>query len=117
MKNLLAASAFILLGATGAIASPAYEGKWASKASHCKFENGEHTANGSGVDGNITIKGKQYEGYEEKCTIRSAKQAGSKWTLSMDCDSEGELFKEKRVVNISGNTATFGERGKRVRCQ
>jgi len=117
MKIAAISSIIFLFSITYANAA-SIEGKWAMKAAHCDYENGEQVSQNESVDGNITISGKTYEAYEGSCRIRSAKQSGSTWRLQLRCDSEGETSNSTVTIRLKDdNTAIFSQGGQMVRCR
>jgi hypothetical protein len=105
MRGLMMAvalfAAFAAGGASSARAEVAWAGIWTGNVARCKLKAGDSDA------APIRITAKEFEGYENSCSIDAAKQGAfpRTWTVSLTCMSEGQQAKEQKMFIVSHDNA------------
>lgn len=81
-------------------AGPAnFVGRWAANVEWCAFPEGERRP--------IEITVTRFEGYENRCDIRSITQRDGGYEATLDCLGEGETFSERVLMVVSDEVMTL----------
>lgn len=99
---LIAAS----LIATAAQAREPYEGTWDEDGRQCLVRLSESRAQ---------FEGKEYTGYEESCKFSRTRKVGSKTTIAMACEGEGETWNKTMTLEATGINRLSITQGKNTR--
>lgn len=74
---------------------PPFVGRWAAEAAWC--------ANETGAERPIRITASRFEGYENRCDIRSVVRNPEGWDATLACEAEGQRTTERVRMQVRGD--------------
>ncbi len=102
MRGLLAPAlmaGIVVVRAGGATAEP-WQGIWAADPGWCVNAG----RIGSVTPAPIALTAAEFLGYENSCDLNGIEDTGlNAWVIDMACQSEGDIYDERRVVMVAGD--------------